>query len=74
MAFLLYYSVFVVQAFEELLIDADWCVNAGTWMSGSCSSFYTQFFNCLCPVEFGRRLDPSGDFIRSVRSFTSTVS
>ncbi|CAL8370054.1 unnamed protein product [Lota lota] len=53
-----------VKVFEELLLDADWSVNAGSWMWLSCSSFFQQFFHCYCPVGFGRRTDPNGDFIR----------
>ncbi|KAM3609829.1 uncharacterized protein V6R79_020903 [Siganus canaliculatus] len=53
-----------MKAFEELLIDADWSMNAGSWMWFSCSSFFRQFFHCRCPVEFGRRKDPKGDYIR----------
>lgn len=52
------------QVFEELLLDADWSVNAGMWMWLSCSSFFQQFFHCYCPVGFGKRADPTGDFIR----------
>ena len=52
--------------FEELLLDADWSVNAGTWMWLSCSSFFQQFFHCYSPVRFGRKVDPEGDYIRSV--------
>ncbi|XP_041651087.1 cryptochrome-1b isoform X3 [Cheilinus undulatus] len=52
------------KVFEELLIDADWSVNAGSWMWLSCSSFFQQFFNCCCPVGFGRQMDPNGDYIR----------
>ena len=51
--------------FEELLLDADWSVNAGTWMWLSCSSFFQQFFHCYSPVRFGRKVDPEGDYIRS---------
>lgn len=58
-----------VQVFEELLLDADWSVNAGSWMWLSCSSFFQQFFHCYCPVGFGRRTDPNGDYIRSVSFF-----
>lgn len=58
--------VFMWQVFEELLLDADWSVNAGSWMWLSCSSFFQQFFHCYCPVGFGRRTDPNGDFIRWV--------
>ncbi|KAF6723275.1 Cryptochrome-1 [Oryzias melastigma] len=53
-----------VKVFEELLLDADWSVNAGSWMWLSCSSFFQQFFHCYCPVGFGRRTDPNGDYIR----------
>lgn len=52
------------QVFEELLLDADWSVNAGSWLCLSCSAFFQQFFKCYCPVGFGRRTDPSGDYIR----------
>ncbi|NXX65699.1 CRY1 protein, partial [Spizella passerina] len=53
-----------LKVFEELLLDADWSVNAGSWMWLSCSSFFQQFFHCYCPVGFGRRTDPNGDYIR----------
>uniref|UniRef100_A0A671SY89 Cryptochrome-2-like n=1 Tax=Sinocyclocheilus anshuiensis TaxID=1608454 RepID=A0A671SY89_9TELE len=53
-----------MKVFEELLLDADWSVNAGSWMWLSCSAFFQQFFHCYCPVGFGRRTDPSGDYIR----------
>lgn len=53
-----------MKVFEELLLDADWSVNAGMWMWLSCSSFFQQFFHCYCPVRFGRKADPNGDYIR----------
>ncbi|XP_054575420.1 cryptochrome-1 isoform X3 [Eptesicus fuscus] len=53
-----------MKVFEELLLDADWSINAGSWMWLSCSSFFQQFFHCYCPVGFGRRADPNGDYIR----------
>lgn len=53
-----------MKVFEELLLDADWSVNAGNWIWLSCSSFFQQFFHCYCPVMFGRRTDPEGEFIR----------
>ncbi|KAM9854173.1 cryptochrome-2 [Aulostomus maculatus] len=53
-----------MKVFEELLLDADWSVNAGSWMWLSCSAFFQQFFHCYCPVGFGRRTDSSGDYIR----------
>ncbi|XP_015587789.1 cryptochrome-1 isoform X1 [Cephus cinctus] len=53
-----------MKVFDELLLDADWSVNAGMWMWLSCSSFFQQFFHCYCPVRFGRKADPNGDYIR----------
>ncbi|KAK3598830.1 hypothetical protein CHS0354_007437 [Potamilus streckersoni] len=53
-----------MKVFDELLLDADWSVNAGMWLWLSCSSFFQQFLNCYCPVGFGKRADPAGDFIR----------
>ncbi|KAL2089063.1 hypothetical protein ACEWY4_015962 [Coilia grayii] len=53
-----------MKVFEEMLLDADWSVNAGSWMWLSCSSFFQQFFHCYCPVGFARRIDPSGHYIR----------
>ena len=32
------------------------------WLS--CSSFFQQFFHCYCPVRYGRKADPNGDYIR----------
>ncbi|XP_066156680.1 cryptochrome-1 isoform X1 [Euwallacea fornicatus] len=53
-----------MKVFEELLLDGDWSVNAGMWMWLSCSSFFQQFFHCYCPIKFGRKADPNGDYIR----------
>lgn len=50
-----------MKVFEELLLDADWSVNAGMWLWLSCSSFFQQFFHCYCPVKFGRKADPNGE-------------
>ncbi|KAL7640275.1 UNVERIFIED_CONTAM: hypothetical protein RMT77_009689 [Armadillidium vulgare] len=54
-----------MKVFDELLLDADWAVNAGSWMWLSCSSFFQQFFHCYCPVRYGRKADPNGDYIRT---------
>ncbi|XP_053576263.1 cryptochrome-2 [Bombina bombina] len=53
-----------VKIFDELLLDADFSVNAGSWMWLSCSAFFQQFFHIYCPVGFGKRTDPSGDYVR----------
>lgn len=63
-----------LQVFEELLLDADWSVNAGSWMWLSCSAFFQQFFHCYCPVGFGRRTDPSGDYIRYTPAQTRSAT
>ncbi|KAG8177977.1 hypothetical protein JTE90_019988 [Oedothorax gibbosus] len=52
------------KVFDELLLDADWSVNAGQWMCLSCSSFFQQFFRLFCPLRFGRKADPNGGYIR----------
>ncbi len=33
-----------VEVFEELLLDADWALNAGNWMWLSASAFFHQYF------------------------------
>lgn len=58
-----------MKVFDEYLLDADWSVNAGNWIWLSCSSFYQQFFHCYCPVKFGRRTDPNGDYVRKYLPF-----
>lgn len=66
--FLPWYSSWVLwlQVFDRWLLDAEWSLNAGNWMWLSYSAFFQQFFNCLCPVGFGRKLDPNGDYVRLV--------
>uniref|UniRef100_A0A8D8Y8F0 Cryptochrome-1 n=2 Tax=Cacopsylla melanoneura TaxID=428564 RepID=A0A8D8Y8F0_9HEMI len=54
------------QHFFYYLLDADWSVNAGNWMWVSSSAF-EQLLDCtycVCPVNFGRRLDPDGVYIK----------
>ena len=53
-----------MKVFDELLLDADWSVNAGTWMWMSGSSFFQTIFHSYCPVNYGRKIDPNGDYIR----------
>jgi len=52
------------EVFEELLLDADWSLNAANWMWLSASSFFYQFFRCYSPIAFGKKTDPDGSYIR----------
>jgi cryptochrome len=52
--------------FYNNLVDSDWAVNAGNWMWVSSSAF-ERVLNCsICidSVMYGKRLEPSGDYIR----------
>ncbi|XP_039056713.1 (6-4)DNA photolyase-like [Hibiscus syriacus] len=50
--------------FERLLIDSDWAINNGNWLWLSCSSFFYQYNRIYSPISFGRKYDPSGNYIR----------
>lgn len=52
------------KVFEELLLDADWALNAGNWMWLSASCFFYQYFRVYSPVAFGKKTDKQGDYIR----------
>lgn len=52
------------KVFEELLLDADWALNAGNWMWLSASAFFYQYFRVYSPVAFGKKTDKQGEYIR----------
>ena len=52
------------HVFEELLLDADWSLNAGNWMWLSASAFFHQYYRVYSPVAFGKKTDKEGDYIR----------
>lgn len=52
------------KVFEELLLDADWALNAGNWMWLSASAFFYQYFRVYSPVAFGKKTDKDGNYIR----------
>ncbi|XP_050101182.1 cryptochrome-2 [Anopheles aquasalis] len=52
------------RVFEELLLDADWALNAGNWMWLSASAFFHQYFRVYSPVAFGKKTDPEGKYIK----------
>nr|XP_055073415.1 cryptochrome circadian regulator 4 isoform X1 [Misgurnus anguillicaudatus] len=53
-----------MKVFEEQLLDADYSVNAGNWMWLSASAFFHKYTRIFCPVRFGRRTDPDGQYLR----------
>ncbi|XP_026324719.1 cryptochrome-1 [Hyposmocoma kahamanoa] len=55
-----------LRHFLKYLLDADWSVCAGNWMWVSSSAFEALLDSgaCACPVRLGRRLDPSGEYVR----------
>ncbi|XP_066565674.1 cryptochrome circadian regulator 5 [Amia ocellicauda] len=52
------------KVFEELLLDADWALNAGNWQWLSASAFFHQYFRVYSPIAFGKKTDKNGDYIR----------
>ncbi|XP_045118530.1 cryptochrome-2-like [Portunus trituberculatus] len=53
-----------MKVFEELLLDADWFLNAGNWMWLSASAFFNSYFRVYSPIAFGKNTDKHGDYIR----------
>lgn len=55
-----------LKFFLKYLIDADWSVCAGNWMWISSSAFDTilQSDACISPINYGRWLEPTGNYIR----------
>ncbi|XP_055551906.1 cryptochrome-2-like isoform X1 [Falco cherrug] len=53
-----------LKVFEELLLDADWSLNAGNWLWLSGSAFFHQYFRVYSPVAFGKKTDRDGAYIR----------
>uniref|UniRef100_A0A8C0AYR1 Photolyase/cryptochrome alpha/beta domain-containing protein n=1 Tax=Buteo japonicus TaxID=224669 RepID=A0A8C0AYR1_9AVES len=53
-----------LKVFEELLLDADWSLNAGNWLWLSGSAFFHRYFHIYSPVAFGKKTDRDGAYIR----------
>ena len=53
-----------MAVFEELLLDADWSLNAGNWQWLSASAFFHQYYRVYSPVAFGKKTDKTGEYIR----------
>ncbi|XP_026474410.1 LOW QUALITY PROTEIN: cryptochrome-1-like [Ctenocephalides felis] len=64
-----------MKVFEDLLLDADWSTNAGSWLWLSCSSFFRKPAPSVCPVALGKLVDPDAEYIRkyvpALRGFRS---
>lgn len=52
------------EVFEEYLLDADWSLNAANWQWLSASAFFHQYWKCYSPIEFGKKTDKHGEYIR----------
>ena len=53
-----------MKIFDELLLDADSSINAGIWMWHSSSYNFQQIPFYYCAINFGRKIDANGDYIR----------
>lgn len=53
-----------LKVFEKLLLDHDWSLNAGNWMWLSASAFFHAYYRVYSPIAFGKKTDPSGDYIK----------
>lgn len=52
------------RVFEELLLDADWSLNAANWMWLSCSAFYNQYWKVYSPIAFPKKYDKEGVYVK----------
>ena len=53
-----------LQVFDELQLDAEWSLNVGNWLWLSGSAFVKEHIPWFCPVEVGKKIDPSGEYVR----------
>ncbi|CAI8045818.1 Cryptochrome-2 [Geodia barretti] len=53
------------DTFEELLLDYEPTVSCGLWMKSSCSTFLHGPIPYYCPITFGQKIDPKGQYIRT---------
>ena len=54
----------LLQVFEELQLDAEWSLNVGNWLWLSGSTFVKEHVPWFCPVEVGKKVDPTGEYVR----------
>ena len=62
--------------FWELLLDYENSVSSGCWLKSSGSAFINGPMEHYCPVSYGIKIDPTGEYIRQyipeLRNFPST--
>ncbi|XP_068703198.1 uncharacterized protein [Montipora foliosa] len=52
------------KVFDELLLDAEWSLNVGNWLWLSGSAFMKGHVPWFCPVEVGKKIDPTGEYVK----------
>ncbi len=50
--------------FEIFMLDFEPSVSCGCWIKSSGCSFLTGTFEHYCPISFGKKIDPTGRYIR----------
>nr|CZT32451.1 Crypto2_SubDo [Suberites domuncula] len=53
------------KVFWELLLDFETSVSSGCWMKSSGSAFLSGPVEYYCPVTYGIKIDPTGEYIRT---------
>ena len=53
------------DTFEELLLDYESTVSCGLWMRSSSSAFVHGPIPYYCPITFGQKIDPKGQYIKT---------
>lgn len=47
-------------------MDAERSLNSGNWLWLSGSTYVREHIPWMCPVEVGKKLDPTGEYVRCV--------
>ena len=50
--------------FDEFQLDAESSLNAGNWLWLSESTFVKGHVPWFCPVEVGKKIDPTGEYVK----------
>ena len=63
------------EHFLNNLVDGDWAINSGNWLWVSSSAFDRFLDNSICidSVQYGNRLEPSGDYIRYFKRILTSI-